>query len=617
MKKKSYKIGDIYQGGYSSLEPSYGDFFTGAISDAGSIGLTTDARSANVLKEVSDKLSSGGKTLEITQVFPEYFNSIPKQQLKEVHRMSKLVGADITLHAPVVGLDPSGMDKQGNFSDIQREMVEREMINVIERAQDIRPEGGLPITFHAAEGIPGTYPEKTPKGSRELFVVNLDTNALAKIPLERDRFLVGGEKEEPLDKEKEIQILNNTEWQNSLASLGTSQHQVNQVLSPMDTAPLMPLFAQQKKGEPVQLTNKNQEAAIEKLYKSRIFIDNAEATFNTLFNKAYKYGDKETKEKLKEISDYWIKETNKMREDIQKRGDSPLQNAELILRKKELIDRATHGFIEKKPDGSSGIKIVGLANIEAPEIFKTADEFAEERASKTFGNVAFEAFKKFGDKAPIISIEHSYAGGAFSTGEDLKKVIESSKKEFIKNAVESGISKPQAKKSADKIIGATWDVGRLNTLRKYGFTEEELIKETEKIAPLVKHVHLSDNFGMEATELPMGMGNVPIKEIMKKLGEKGFEGKKIVEAMHWWQHFKTPPLQQTFEGMGATMNTAASGPYWSQAQGLTQGYMSGYGQMLPQINYQTFGAGFSQLPQELGGQVQGAQGSRMSGRGME
>jgi len=41
--------------------------------------------------------------------------------------------------------------------------------------------------------------------------------------------------------------------------------------------------------------------------------------------------------------------------------------------------------------------------------------------------------------------------------------------------------------------------------------------------------------------------------------------------------------------------------------------------MLPQISYETFGAGFSQLPAELGGSRQGnaGQGSRMSGKPME
>ena len=48
-----------------------------------------------------------------------------------------------------------------------------------------------------------------------------------------------------------------------------------------------------------------------------------------------------------------------------------------------------------------------------------------------------------------------------------------------------------------------------------------------------------------------------------------------------------------------------------------KGYSSGFGMMLPDTHYQTFGAGFAQLPMELGGQRAGAQGSRFSGRGME
>ena len=105
--------------------------------------------------------------------------------------------------------------------------------------------------------------------------------------------------------------------------------------------------------------------------------------------------------------------------------------------------------------------------------------------------------------------------------------------------------------------------------------------------------------------------------MMEKLGQKGFEAKKIIEAGHWWQHFRTPPFQETLEASGSPLYSMHMAPYWSQAPGLYQGYSSGYGQMLPQINYETFGAGFSRLPAELGGSAQGAQGSRMSGRQME
>ena len=150
------------------------------------------------------------------------------------------------------------------------------------------------------------------------------------------------------------------------------------------------------------------------------------------------------------------------------------------------------------------------------------------------------------------------------------------------------------------------------------FSEQDIIKESEIVAPYVKHVHLSDNFGFEHTELPMGMGNVPLKEIMEKLGEKGFNAKKIIEAGTWWQHFRTQPFQETLEAVGSPLYAMNMAPYWSNAPGLVQGYSSGMeGNWLPQINYETFGTSFSRLPKELGGTTQGAQGSRMSGRPME
>ena len=92
--------------------------------------------------------------------------------------------------------------------------------------------------------------------------------------------------------------------------------------------------------------------------------------------------------------------------------------------------------------------------------------------------------------------------------------------------------------------------------------------------------------------------------------------RKIIEAGNWWEHFKTSPFQQTLEAFGSPIYGIKMQPYWNQAVG-SQGYFSGYGQMLPQINYETFGSGFSTLPAELGGQRQQTGRSRMSGSPME
>jgi hypothetical protein len=251
-------------------------------------------------------------------------------------------------------------------------------------------------------------------------------------------------------------------------------------------------------------------------------------------------------------------------------------------------------------------------------MFVPIEEFATEKSALTFGNAAFAAYKKFEDKAPIISIENPPVGHALSTGEDLKNVIEGSRKIFIDRLVnENKVNEKEAKKIAEKLIGATWDVGHINILRKQGFGKEDIIKESEKIKPYLKHIHLSDNFGMEHTELPMGMGNVPFKEIMEKLGKEGFEAKKLIEAGDWWQQ-QMNPIRESLEGLGAPIYANGQTPYWNQSLGFYQGYQSGLeGNWLPGINYQNFGTYFSQLPTELGGQAPGSQGSRMSGRPME
>lgn len=581
-----YNISDIYQGGYSSFDPDKAGLFAGYKSDTPDIGLSTDARTANVLQEVNTKLSTGAKTIELNQVFPEVFDAIPKEQLKEVKRVSELTGSDITFHAPIVGLDPSGMDKQGNFSEAQREAVEREMISTIERAQEIKPKGGLPITFHAAEGIPETYPEKVPDEAKEVFVVNTESNALSKLPLRRRQFTGGKD----IIVEEELSKINKDSWIQNLQNLAYYADYGDRLIK---DAELTKKFAEKEKelGKPIG----GVEQEMMRAYSRGVaHLQDSYRRLGDFYEMAYKNANTNDKAKLE-----------KFRDGV----------------KNQIAQIEKNGFNEENVKALKEVVYTGfdvLREIKSPEIFKPVNEFVEQKATKTFGNVAFEAYKKFGNKAPMILIENSYAGGAFSTGEGLKKIIEKSKEEFIKNAIESGgLSKSEAKKQADKIIGATWDTGRINTLRKHGFTKEEIIKETEKIAPLVKHVHLSDNFGMQSTEIPIGMGNVPIKEIMQELGKEGFEGKKVLEAMHWWQHFKTPPLQQTFEAFGSPVYADGVGPYWNQTTGLYQGYFGGMGMMLPQTNYETFGAGFSQLPVELGGQKPGAAGSRMSGKGME
>ncbi len=625
MAKGDYTISNIYQGGYSSLSPKYGDVFSGYRVNPGSFGLTTDPRTANVIQDVSTKLNAGVKQMEIAAVSPEIFDSIPKQQLKEINRLSKLTGVDVTLHGPVI--DTVGMSQQG-FSELGRESAERKVTDVLLRSHDLNPDGKMPVTFHAAEGIAGSEwktlgKEGEERKAKRIIAVNRDDGKMTSLEEERIFWPAMKELKPEIEKkvregiitpeqvhemeqrekynfiplakgklqeaETRLDMINHTTWDDSINQLLFNKERADEILQ-KNQVPIQHLMQDfEKNGEALkkQGLSAEQRQAYDHWMNAQFYLEDTRQHVESLFNKAYKYGDENAKKLLTQASADFAEQ---LKEDETPFGES----------------KAVQGLLynlKKVP----------------PEMFVPIEEFAVEKSSQTFGNAAFNAYKKLGDSAPVLSIENPPAGFGLSTGEDLKNLVEASRKQFAERAMkEKGVSEREAERLAEKFIGATWDLGHINMLRKEGFKEEDIIKESEKIAPFVKHVHLSDNFGFEHTELPMGMGNVPIKQIMEKLGQQGFDAKKIIEAGQWWQHFKAPPLKETLEAFGSPIYGMQMGPYWNQNIGLQQGYYGGLsGQWLPQTNYETFGTSFSRMPMELGGQRPGAEGSRMSGRGME
>ncbi len=98
-----------------------------------------------------------------------------------------------------------------------------------------------------------------------------------------------------------------------------------------------------------------------------------------------------------------------------------------------------------------------------------------------------------------------------------------------------GMSKEDAKKFAAEKIRATFDIGHVNTWRKYfQGTDEEFNKWVmEKAKTLVKegiigHVHLSDNFGYEDEHVHPGGGNAPIGDFIKAIKEAGYTGQRFL-----------------------------------------------------------------------------------------
>ncbi|HOF44031.1 MAG TPA: sugar phosphate isomerase/epimerase [Candidatus Pacearchaeota archaeon] len=600
-KKGGYIIENVYQGGYSTLDPNkaYSSSFTGYRANVGSLGITTNPGTINQIKEVSDKLASGLKNVEIEFIEPRVMDAIPKQQLTEIRQLSKLVGGDVSVHGPVI--DSTGMGEQG-FSELNRELAERKITEALLRSHELKPDGNITVNFHSAQGIPsstwktlGDVEGKKPREFKRMVAVERETGKM--IHLDTEKKYYPGEdlsKGETYTPERNLESLNATSWDNQLTQLFFNKERADQILGEngaMIQDVLGSIEEIKKKGlNPYEVLSKPQQNALARYYDAQRYLEEINRQARSIFSKGYEFGNDKQKRELAKISEQY-------KEDIQKAGIDPLAQSMAI---RSLLNELQNPKL-------------------APEMFVPIEEFATEQSAKTFGNAAFNAFDKFKDpnKTPITLIENPPAGFGLSTGEDLRNLVVESRKKFVEKAVkEKNMSEKEAEKIAEKLIGATWDVGHINMLRKEGFKEQDIIRETEKIAPYVKHIHLSDNFGFEHTELPMGMGNVPMKEIMEKLGEKGFEAKKIIEAGDWWTGMKTSPVKEALEGLGSPMYMTGPGPYWNQSIGLQQNYLSGYGMMLPSNNYQIFGAGFSQLPQDLGGDMKSS-GGRFSQRGME
>jgi len=575
---------NFYSGSKSPFKVDYSETFPSYNSIA-RLGITTNPMVANQIEEVNKLMNQGMKTIEMGTIDPKVFETIPQEHLREINRLSKLTGEEITLHAPIQGMDPSGFGEYG-WSPSTREEAERRLKEVVMRSHDLNPEGNIPVTVHASSLPAGD----TRKGE---MIVAVNQNDWQLSAFRREEKYIPGKGKVWTNPEKEMEKNNKQYWIDSVSDLIYYQNhahaQLNEAVMELHED-YKPVIKGDMKRE--DLIDEREKLGYDALEFGRSYQERVDDHFKKIYHQAYKYGDEETRKKLGKINEEW-KAAGETKD--------PLQKSDILKNSLNEFRR----IISEKP----------------PEIFKPVEEFAIKEASQTIGNVAFDAYDKFKDTAPIISLENFLPNMAFSSAEQLGRLVRESRNKFVEKAVSEGVSKSEAGKQAQKLIGATWDIGHLNMLRK-GYPEEEaekiMIEETRKIAPYVKHAHISDNFGHADTHLPPGMGNLPIKKLMEELEKKGFSGKQILEMGGYINEFKVSPVPYALENMNSPLYTMQASPTWKDARALygSQGYFSGYGATLPEQHYSMYGGGFSTLPTELGGQTAAA-GRRFGGTPME
>ena len=603
-------------------------------------GAPTSPQTPNQIGEMGKLLNSGMKNVEVGAIQSDVFDTIPEQHFDEMRRLAKITESKVSVHAPIV--DPAGFDQQGNWTEETRKENENYIKSVIDRSQKLDPEGNVSITIHTTAGMPGSvtetdeegrvlrYKEDTREGDvhhkkgdeviRAMHIVDRDKGQLAPVQREVLRYI---EKDKEYSVEERLKNINQTTWDQEKLQLMSHQkakqelqHMNDRLTKSYDYIKLS--MKAKDASEGVQTMTREEMGEFEKMH-SQIELNNRQIQeydnhlgtgLNTLHHKYITYRkkptNKEEEEKYKinqEIIENSKKEYikfnkyygQKVKELGKLDGDDPKLRAEsrkISQMHNEINDRI----------------LSHLSELDAPELFISSDEFARKKTVETISNAAKYAYKKYGDDAPIISLENVMPTMVLSRGESMKKLLDETKSKFVKEiAKEKKIKIKKAKKIADKIIGTTWDVGHIHQLRKQGFTDKEIVAETKKIAKDITHVHLTDNFGYNDSHLALGMGDVPLKAHLREMEKHASEERRhIVESGAYAAQFKTSPTLPSLEAMNSPIYTYDAGPTWASSRDLYASYLVGYGDILPQKHFDTFfGGGFSRLPKELGGQQGG------------
>jgi len=606
-------------------------------------GAPTSPQTPNQIGEMGKLLNSGMKNVEVGPFQADIFDTIPEQHFDEMRRLAKITDSKVSVHAPIV--DPAGFDQQGKWTEETRQENESYIKSIIDRSHKLDPSGNVPITIHSTSGMPGSvtemdsdgrplrYKEDTIEGGvlhkkgdeviKAMHVVDQDKGQLAPVEREVLRYIA---KDKEYSVQDRLKTINNTTWDQEKLQLMSHQkakqelqHMNDRMEKSYDYIKLSMKAKDESRG--IQVMSDEEKNEFKRL-NSQIELNMKQigeydthlgSGLNTLHHKYMTYRKEPTNRKEKKEYDENEKIIKASKGEYEKFNKYHMQKVKELSRLNENNPRVQEESRKlRQMHNEINDKILKqFADLDAPELFVSSEDFARKKTVETISNAAKYAYKKYGDSAPIISLENFMPTMVLSRGDSMKKLLEETRNKFAKElAKDKKIKVKKAKKIADKIIGTTWDVGHIHQLRKQGFSDKEIVAETKKVAKDIRHVHLTDNFGYNDSHLALGMGDVPLKEHLKEMEKNANEERRhIVESGAYAAQFKASPTLPSLEAMNSPIYTYEAGPTWAQSRDMYASYLVGYGDILPQKHFDTFfGGGFSRLPKELGGQQGGGNG---------
>jgi|GEM_PF-1981722 len=586
------------------------------------MGAATLMEPLQALQNVQTLPASGIQNIELSVIDPHQWEYIPKEKFDEMRRLAELnirsfvkegKPSPITIHSPLRGLSPEGFDAQaGRWREEKREKDEAFFKDVVNKAVQLGP--SVPVTIHGsaieAPSMLGKFNPNTGKLEHVewMTIIDPETGQLQQIKRETVNYPYKTVTQEPMDR---LNTRNVNFWDEQVRGMNAVFSEITRLEQQAQW-----LTSQGRTAEATRIQNQIGILAHNYGEQTSAVFDRGVKALEVAKNSTFYDKDKRA---------HYEKLLGQFR---QFQGEFANRPEEATVQAAEFLSKMHRDILQSKTP--------------APPIFMPWEDFAREKASKTFANLAIHSVdvarnpKKYGldakplkpDMAPVIAVENVLPEGAFGTGETLRQVIVESRKKFEVEAPKKlGISQAEAKKLGEKLIGATWDIGHINMYRKYltaqGFNEEQIKKKIEEenkaILKDIRHIQISDNFGFDDAHMAPGMGNVPIKEFMAQVEkEKGLKGvRTIIEhgshvttwrenpTLHNLRYFNTPIYGfQTVPSWGGEAGAAHS--YFMG----TGGYSGGYGAILPPwhfIEYQGEhgGPGFARMPTALGAPLPG------------
>ena len=601
------------------------------------LGAPTSVQTANQIAEATARLNAGVYGVDLALIDERIFESVPKQHFKEIDRLMKLTGAKASIHGPIVDL--AGFTQQG-WQEETRKENERKVKYYMDMAHELDAKGNTPLNFHINTAVPGEQRRKlneeeykklsreekkfvneiidpyTGKNGYEIIesigIVDQETGQLNQLRREVKQYPSGPHVWTP---EIRLESLNQTEWDKSKLNVFQLQQQKAEIedrrlVIERERTPLLygsekGVLTDEEKNRLTQLTKSAQlwEGHINELNQ------HIQMGLREIYNDLKHIPKNIPEDEKEEVNQIIRGITRNYKIDEEKIKDV---YKELKYIKNEEEKAKLIGELRKIQDEQYKSLQRGLNQVPyIPRKYIPTNELALEKTAETVANVVFDSYKKYKDNSPIMLLENLSPEGTLGSAQDLINAVKESRKRFANKLIrEKNLDEQEANKAAEKLIGVTWDVGHINFLRKYGYSEEDIKRETEKIAPYVKKVHITDNFGYNDSHLPPGMGNAPIKEEMeliakeiKKKGLKFEKGDVLVEAGGFVAQFKENPQLYALEYFDSPLYKYKTEPYWKEIWEKEAPYFTGYGPIFPEQHFNLYGAGFSNLPAELGGQI--------------